>query len=287
MRPATCWSWAAARPGWRQRVAAGRSGARVVLADEQTRFGGRLLAERHEIAGAPALAWAETALAELAEMPAVTLLPDTTAFGYYDHNLVALVGGGPRRSNPPAPVDGAGARGGAGGRCARAAAGLRRQRPAGRDAGGCGAHLRQPLCGGARQPRGRVHDRRRRLSHRARPDGRRGRGRGGGRRARGDRQRARGRRARGWHRDADGPCRAPDAGRRTASGRWSWCGAPGAAACGASSADLCAVSGGWQPTVHLHSQTGARPVYDPALGAVAGRASRASASARRVLPRAS
>ena len=72
-------------------LAAGRSGARVLLVDEQTRFGGRLLAERCEIAGAPALAWVEQTLAELASLPEVTLLPRTTAFGYYDHNLVALV----------------------------------------------------------------------------------------------------------------------------------------------------------------------------------------------------
>jgi sarcosine oxidase subunit alpha len=31
--------------------------------------------------------------------------------------------------------------------------------------------------------------------------------------------------------------------------------------------DLLAMSGGWQPAVHLHSQTGARPVYDPQIKA--------------------
>ena len=55
-------------------------------------------------------------------------------------------------SAAPAPVDGAGAGGGAGDRRDRAAAGVRRQRPAGRDAGGRGAHLPQPLRRGARQP---------------------------------------------------------------------------------------------------------------------------------------
>jgi heterotetrameric sarcosine oxidase alpha subunit len=72
-------------------LAAGRTGARVILADEQLRPGGRLLAERLEIDGAPALAWVERALTELASLPEVTLLPRTTAFGYYDHNLVALL----------------------------------------------------------------------------------------------------------------------------------------------------------------------------------------------------
>jgi sarcosine oxidase subunit alpha len=87
-------------------LAAGRAGARVMLVDEQTRFGGRLLAERLAIADAPALDWVEATLAELGQLPEVTLLPRTTAFGYYDHNLVALLeevspdaiaSGGPRQ----------------------------------------------------------------------------------------------------------------------------------------------------------------------------------------------
>ncbi|HEX3209517.1 MAG TPA: 2Fe-2S iron-sulfur cluster-binding protein, partial [Geminicoccaceae bacterium] len=72
-------------------LAAGRAGARVILADEQPRPGGRLLAERFEIGGASALAWVELVLAELASLPEITLLRRTTAFGYYDHNLVALI----------------------------------------------------------------------------------------------------------------------------------------------------------------------------------------------------
>ncbi len=72
-------------------LAAGHAGARVILVDEQARFGGRLLAERFEIDGSPALAWVEWSRAELESLPEVTLLPRTTAFGYYDHNLVALV----------------------------------------------------------------------------------------------------------------------------------------------------------------------------------------------------
>ena len=72
-------------------LAAGRAGARVILADEQTRLGGRLLAERFAVDGAPAQGWVEATLAELARLPEVSLLPRTTAFGYYDHDLVALV----------------------------------------------------------------------------------------------------------------------------------------------------------------------------------------------------
>ncbi len=82
-------------------LAAGRAGARVILADEQLRPGGRLLAERLEIEGAPALAWVERTQAELLSLPEVTLLPRTTAFGYYDHNLVALL----EEVVPGAPAD--------------------------------------------------------------------------------------------------------------------------------------------------------------------------------------
>ena len=89
-------------------------------------------------------------------LPEVTLLPRTTAFGYYDHNLVALLeelaADARLRPSAPAPVDGAGARGGARDRRDRAAAGVRRQRPAGRDAGGRGARLPQPLRRRAGQP---------------------------------------------------------------------------------------------------------------------------------------
>lgn len=72
--------------------AAASGGARVMLVDEHARPGGRLLAERdEEIDGEPALAWAWDALAALESAADVTVLPRTTAFGYYDHNLVALV----------------------------------------------------------------------------------------------------------------------------------------------------------------------------------------------------
>ncbi|MGQ0663018.1 MAG: sarcosine oxidase subunit alpha family protein [Pseudomonadota bacterium] len=72
-------------------LAAGRTGARVVLADESPAFGGALKRERMRIDEAPALDWVNAASAELAAMPEVRLLRRTTAFGHYDHNLVALV----------------------------------------------------------------------------------------------------------------------------------------------------------------------------------------------------
>ncbi len=71
---------------------AARSGARVVLLDEQSELGGSLLSSRHEqVDGRPALDWvAETAQALAAE-PEVTVLTRTVAFGSYDDNYVLAV----------------------------------------------------------------------------------------------------------------------------------------------------------------------------------------------------
>ena len=70
---------------------AGRSGARVILADEQNEFGGWLLSESDiEIDGGPASAWIAKTVAILAAMPEVTLLPRTTVFGYMDSNYLTL-----------------------------------------------------------------------------------------------------------------------------------------------------------------------------------------------------
>ena len=71
-------------------LAAGRSGARVILCDEQEEMGGSLLDSRELIDGRPASAWAAAVLAELAALPDVLILPRTTANGYHDHNFVTL-----------------------------------------------------------------------------------------------------------------------------------------------------------------------------------------------------
>ncbi|WP_207460720.1 sarcosine oxidase subunit alpha [Azospirillum sp. SYSU D00513] len=70
---------------------AARGGARVILADEQPRFGGSLLGSRGEtIDGMPALEWVAKAEAELRSHPEVTLLPRTTVTGYFDHNYLVM-----------------------------------------------------------------------------------------------------------------------------------------------------------------------------------------------------
>ncbi|GAB3684634.1 sarcosine oxidase subunit alpha family protein [Salinisphaera aquimarina] len=72
-------------------LAAGRSSARVILADESSEFGGSLLGSNERLDDRPATAWVEGARAELAAMPEVTLLPRATVFGYYDHNFLTIL----------------------------------------------------------------------------------------------------------------------------------------------------------------------------------------------------
>jgi len=61
-----------------------RAGLRVILADDDGMLGGRLLAERHLIDGAPALRWVDATVAELSSLPNVRILRRTTVFGAYD-----------------------------------------------------------------------------------------------------------------------------------------------------------------------------------------------------------
>ena len=71
--------------------AAARAGARVILADDKPEPGGSLLGERAEIDGAPATAWVERVAEELAATPEVRWMPRATVFGYYDHNVLGAL----------------------------------------------------------------------------------------------------------------------------------------------------------------------------------------------------
>ena len=85
-------------------LAAGESGARVVLVDEQAALGGALPGLRHRIDGMDGAAWAEAAAERLAAMAEVRVLTRTTLFGYYDHNTLSAL---ERRSDhlgPRAPA---------------------------------------------------------------------------------------------------------------------------------------------------------------------------------------
>ncbi len=72
-------------------LAAGRTGARVILCDEQNEMGGRLLSGTAGIDGASSADWIAATLVELSEMPDVTILVRATAFGHYDGNFVGIL----------------------------------------------------------------------------------------------------------------------------------------------------------------------------------------------------
>lgn len=68
-------------------LTAGRSGAQVILADEDFRLGGRLNSETLEVDAMAGHEWADTARAELASMDNVRLMTRTTVYGSYDHGI--------------------------------------------------------------------------------------------------------------------------------------------------------------------------------------------------------
>ncbi len=72
-------------------LTAGRAGARVVLADEDFRFGGRLNAETFEVGGMIGADWAAATVTELTSMPNVRLLLRTTIVGAFDHGIFSAV----------------------------------------------------------------------------------------------------------------------------------------------------------------------------------------------------
>ncbi len=72
-------------------LAAADAGARVMLCDESTEFGGSLLGDLAvRIDGKSGTDWVAESIATLHANPRVTLLPRTTAFGYFPHNLIGL-----------------------------------------------------------------------------------------------------------------------------------------------------------------------------------------------------
>ncbi|MEO8977136.1 MAG: 2Fe-2S iron-sulfur cluster-binding protein, partial [Casimicrobiaceae bacterium] len=72
------------------RAAAG-SGARVIVCDENPYWGGGVVGDDVTIDDRSAAQWAAEGIAWLAAQPHVTLLARTTAFGYYDGNLVGAL----------------------------------------------------------------------------------------------------------------------------------------------------------------------------------------------------
>ncbi|AKO96124.1 sarcosine oxidase, alpha subunit family, heterotetrameric form [Marinovum algicola DG 898] len=72
-------------------LTAGRSGARVILADEDFAMGGRLNAETFAIDDTAGDEWAAAAVAELHGMDNVRLMPRTTVIGGFDHGIYGAV----------------------------------------------------------------------------------------------------------------------------------------------------------------------------------------------------
>jgi sarcosine oxidase subunit alpha len=68
--------------------AAALSGARVMVLEQTAQWGGRTPVDGGDINGAPASAWIDATLAELAQMDNVTLRTRTMGAGVYDHGYV-------------------------------------------------------------------------------------------------------------------------------------------------------------------------------------------------------
>ncbi|MGE4057000.1 MAG: FAD-dependent oxidoreductase [Vicinamibacterales bacterium] len=84
-------------------------GLRVMLCEQEPRWGGRLLwgactIDGQRLEGEPARAWVEMALATLRREPEVRLLNRTTAVGYFDHGFVALLERVTDHLGPAAPA---------------------------------------------------------------------------------------------------------------------------------------------------------------------------------------
>ena len=72
-------------------LAAARTGARVILADEQAELGGSLLGRNDRIDEKPAPEWIAATADELAAFDDVRVLVRSTVVGYYDHNYLTIV----------------------------------------------------------------------------------------------------------------------------------------------------------------------------------------------------
>ena len=86
---------------------ASRTGARVILADEQQHLGGSLLSTNNSIGAQSGGQWLQETCEHLASCDNVTLLPRSTVFGYYDHNFLGIV---ERRTDHQVPSQRSGAR---------------------------------------------------------------------------------------------------------------------------------------------------------------------------------
>jgi len=71
-------------------LTAARSGARVIIADEQCEFGGSLLHSNETIGSKSCSEWLQDTLTEIGRFEDVLLLRRSTVFGYHDHNFLTI-----------------------------------------------------------------------------------------------------------------------------------------------------------------------------------------------------
>ena len=71
-------------------LVAAKSGARVIIADEQEEFGGQLLSSHEFIDGRSASEWVASVVEELVLCEDVQLLSRSTVNGYHDHNFLTI-----------------------------------------------------------------------------------------------------------------------------------------------------------------------------------------------------
>ncbi len=71
-------------------LAAARAGARVIIADEQNEFGGSLLAAAETIDEKAPGDWLRETIEALAACERVSMLVRSTVFGYFDHNFLTI-----------------------------------------------------------------------------------------------------------------------------------------------------------------------------------------------------
>ena len=72
-------------------LAAAQAGSRVILADEDFKMGGRLNSETYEVDGISGADWASKAIDTLAAMDNVRLMKRTTIIGAFDHGIYSAV----------------------------------------------------------------------------------------------------------------------------------------------------------------------------------------------------
>lgn len=72
-------------------LTAAQAGADVILADENPAMGGRLLSEAEDIDGTPAMDWVAQTLSHLSAMPNVRLMTRTTVTGAYDGGIFGAI----------------------------------------------------------------------------------------------------------------------------------------------------------------------------------------------------